>query len=262
MEPCAESNQEEADGGGADRPDVPGGAQPGLHGAWGLSDYQDPDSYWRRRFFILAGGFAILCGMTWGLSVLVGPAKPVQGNGPGNARAALPADGKLPAAYGVSAAPGKGAAAKRRPSQGAALVSPWACPPASIVLSLITSRARYGPGERPQFGVYAVSTAAVACDLVYGPSVVRVMVTSRGHVVWDSFACGSLVPAPAPEPARFTPGVPRVATVSWDRQAGTAGCAGPAGAGAGAGAGAVGTFDVVATTDGHSSPVSTFTLTG
>lgn len=55
-------------------------------------------------------------------------------------------------------------------------------------------------------------------------------------------------------PVRFTAGVPRVATVAWNRQAGTAGCAGSVPAAA------TGTFDVVATADGESSPVRTFTL--
>jgi hypothetical protein len=241
-------------------------------GAWGVRSYQDPDSYWRRRFFILAGGFALLCAITWGLSSLIGPARSIRAGRPGDARAAVPAGTKLPApAHGLPSGatapapaprsgqpgyvqgPGKGAGPGTSP-QGGAPGSATACPPARIVLSLLTSQARYSPGQRPQFEVYAVSTAPGACDLAYGSPVVRVMVTSQGHVVWDSAACDSRGAVPALAPLRFTPGVPRVATVSWNRQPGTAGCTGSAGPEA------AGTFDVVATTDGQSSPVRTFSL--
>ncbi len=100
-----------------------------------------------------------------------------------------------------------------------------------------------------------MSTAPGACDLAYGPSALRVMVTSHSHVVWDSAACDWRGLAPGSGPVRFTAGVPRVATIAWNRQAGTAGCAGSVPAAA------TGTFDVVATADGESSPVRTFTLT-
>jgi hypothetical protein len=239
-------------------------------GAWGVSDYRDLDSYWRRRFFILAAGFVILCGLTWALSALLGPARSIQVGGSADARSVLPARGKpSPVGYGPTSgamaasvseapsAPGKGAAPdQRRPSRAGGRALPAACPPASIVLSLLTSQARYGQGQEPQFEVYAVSTAHGACNLAFSPSAVRVMVTSQGHVVWDSAACGSGGVASARGPVRFRPGVPRVATVTWSRRAGTAGCAGPAGARAGA----AGTYEVLATTDGESSPVRTFTL--
>jgi hypothetical protein len=258
MDPDTESNQTDAGDTGADWQGGPaggdlGGLVRGFGAWWGAGPYQDPDSYWRRRFFILAGGFAILCALTWGLSALLGPAKSMQPRGPGSAHAAGLAQGKGAAAYGRRAgsatAPGKGAG-QRAPAPGAADASPGQCQPSRIVLSLLTSQARYGPGQQPQFEVYAVSTGPAPCDLAYGSSVVRVMVTSQGHVVWDSAACDSR----GPGPGRFTPGVPRVVTVSWNGRAGIAGCAGPAGTGT------AGAFDAVATADGQSSPVRTFTL--
>jgi hypothetical protein len=264
MESDTDGNQREAGGTGGDWQDEPASGELGATGslgAWGVRDYRDPDSYWRRRFLILAAGFAVLCGMTWGLSALLGPARSNQAGGLGHAGTALPTSGKLPSAPRrlpagamATSAPGKGAG-QPAPSRAAGAASPAACPPGSIVLSLLTSQARYSPGQRPQFEVYAVSTAPGACDLAYGPSVVRVMVTRGGHVVWDSAACGSRGEGSAPGPMRFTRGVPRVATVSWTGPAGTAGCAGPARAAA------AGTFAVVATADGESSPVRTFTLT-
>jgi hypothetical protein len=123
------------------------------------------------------------------------------------------------------------------------------------VLSLFTSQSRYSAGQQPTFEVYAVSTAPGTCELGYGPSAVRVVVTRKGQVMWDSAACAARGRAAfAPGPARFTQGVPRVTTVTWDRRARSSGCprALPTGA--------TGTFDAVAMADGLSSPVRTFAL--
>ena len=124
------------------------------------------------------------------------------------------------------------------------------CAPADIVLSLFTTQASYAPKALPDFSVYAVSTAAAACTLTYGPGSVSVIVTRHGHVVWDSAACQ---PAAAPR-VRFTLGVPRVLVLAWNRHATPSGCAGSLPAGAG------GAFAAVAMTTGQSSPVRPFRL--
>ena len=121
------------------------------------------------------------------------------------------------------------------------------------MLSLFASQPQYGPGQQPKFEVYAVSTARGTCELMYGPAVVRVMVTKQGQVTWDSAACRTQPPA-APERVRLAQGVPQVVTVSWNRRASTPGCAGSVPAGA------TGTFDAVALADGRSSPVRQFKL--
>ncbi|HUN34688.1 MAG TPA: hypothetical protein VMU95_22025 [Trebonia sp.] len=248
MESDTDSSQSGAGETGEGWPDGPPSGEPGgtgALGAWGVRDYRDPDAYWRRRFFILAAGFAALCGMTWGISALLGPTRSVRG---GSASTVLAPYGKL------GSGPGKGAG---QPVQTPVirLDSPSTCRPASIVLSLFPSQARYSLGQRPQFAVYAVSTARKACELDFGPAVVRVTVTRGGHVVWSSAACGLGGTANAAGRVRFTRGVPRVATVSWNGQPGSAGCAGPARVEA------AGTYAVMATADGQSSPLRTFTVT-
>jgi hypothetical protein len=119
------------------------------------------------------------------------------------------------------------------------------------VLSLFTSQTSYSQHALPKFNVYAVSTSATACTLTYGPGSVRVVVTRHGHVVWDSARCEPATAKRVP----FTLGVPQVLTVSWNRHA-----AGPSGCAGSLSAGAWGTFDVVATTAGQSSPVAVFKL--
>jgi hypothetical protein len=227
----------------------------------------DPNAYWRRRFFILGGGLAVLAVLAWQFT----------GKGPsagtsaadGSSMAALRAGETLPAAaYGSPAAApslttpaesppttpppatpsAKQSSATASASTGAAGPS---CAPGDIVLSLFTSQASYGQAAQPQFHVYAVSTASSPCQLPYGAGSVRVVVTRHGQVVWDSSACR---PAAA-KPVQFQLGVPQLLTVSWDRRAtGPSGCAGSLPAGA------TGTFDAVAQTAGRSSHVRTFTL--
>jgi hypothetical protein len=228
----------------------------------------DPSAYWRRRFFILGGGLAVLAVLAWQFT----------GKGPsagtpaadGTSMAALQAGDTLPAAaYGSPAAApslttpaeippttappvtpsAKQSSAKPKPSASASAGS--SCAPGDIVLSLFTSQASYGQTAQPQFHVYAVSTASSPCRLPYGAGSVRVVVTRLGQVVWDSSACK----AAAAKPVQFQLGVPQLLTVSWNRQAtGPSGCAGSLAAGA------TGTFDAVAQTAGQSSHVSTFTL--
>jgi hypothetical protein len=231
----------------------------------------DPSAYWRRRFFILGGGLAVLAVLAWQFT----------GKGPsagtpaavGSSMAALQAGETLPsAAYGSPAAAPSLTTPAEIPPTTAPPVTPSAkqssahpsatasasdgaagpsCAPGDIVLTLVTSQASYGQTAQPEFHVYAVSTASRACQLPYGAGSVRVVVTRLGQVVWDSSACK----AAAAKPVQFQLGVPQLLTVSWNRQAtGPSGCAGSLPAGA------TGTFDAVAQTAGQSSHVTTFTL--
>jgi len=230
----------------------------------------DPEAYWRRRFFILVGGLVVLVGVAWLLS----------GKGHGTPASspttALRAGDTLPsAAYGsawpgatptLSTSPSAAVSTKAQPTPSASSsgaipsqtpvantssVAGSRCAPADIVLSLLTSQASYTQSARPQFDVYAVSTASSPCQMAYGAGSVRVVVTRNGQVVWDSRSCGS----PAATTVQFQRGVPQLLTITWNRAATSpSGCAGSLAKGA------TGTFDAVALTAGQSSPVRTFTL--
>ena len=245
-----------------------------------LGAARDPNAYWRRRFFILGGGIAVV-----GLCVWLFPgahhAAPHTSAAARASMAALDRRGELPAAaYGstvaqpVAEADGdaqrhQDAGQGRRPppdrdprrsgrqpepdtpSASAGAVKGPRCAPSDIVLSLFTGQPSYGQGASPEFDVYAVSTSSAACALSYGPGSVQVVVTRQGRVVWDSAACKPSGAAAV----RFTLGVPQVLSIAWNRQAKSpSGCAGTLPAGAS------GTFDAVALTDGQSSPVRSFTL--
>lgn len=122
------------------------------------------------------------------------------------------------------------------------------------MLSLFPSQQSYTAGQHPTFDVYAVSTASAPCELAYGPSLVRVLVTRNGQVVWDSARCTA--GAARPKKVSFIRGVPHESALSWDRKAASPGCAGALPDKA------TGTYDVVAMLDGRSSPVRSFRLSG
>jgi len=126
-----------------------------------------------------------------------------------------------------------------------------ACAPANIVLSLFTSKPSYAKGAHPSFSVYAVSTSAASCTMTYGAGAVQVVVTQRGHVVWNSAACK---PTSA-QAVQFTRGVPQVLTIVWDPSVKQpARCAGSLPTGTAA------TLDAVVMSHGQSSPVRSFKL--
>jgi len=231
----------------------------------------NPGGYWRRRFFILAGSLVLLALLAWLF--------PARHSGPSagvsaaarESMAALQSRDALPsAAYGnawpvpsptpsavatpkpaakASAKPETSASPRPTASASAAGIAP--CKPADIVLSLFTGEASYSQDARPQFNVYAVSTAASQCQMAYGAGSVRVIVTRNGEVVWDSAECKP----PAVKTVRFQRGVPQLLTISWNRRATSpSGCAGSLRAGA------WGTFQAVAMITGQTSPVRTFTL--
>jgi hypothetical protein len=238
----------------------------------------NPNAYWRRRFFILAGSLALLALLAWLLPGRhPGPSAGVSAAARAS-MAALQSQDALPsAAYGsawpvpspkpsATATPTPAAKASPNPkttpsgskisagphptaSGSAAGIAP--CKPGDIVLSLLVGQASYSQDARPQFNVYAVSTAASQCQMAYGAGSVRVIVTRNGQVVWDSAGCKP----PAAKTVRFQRGVPQLLTISWNRSATSPpGCAGSLPAGA------WGTFQAVAMITGQTSPVRTFTL--
>jgi hypothetical protein len=266
----AESDDEEVDGDG----------EASDEDAWDLTD---DGAYWRRRFFMLCAGVVALGVCAW----LFPGARQAPGTSAAareSMAAAATRQPLPPAAYGPawpgaapaaspSASPSGSAklAGKRKKLQqvstvyrprsaGSPAASPGSahggkaaavCAPADIVLSLFTSQASYDRKARPRFDVYAVSTAAAGCTLTFGPGAVRVIVTSRGHVVWNSAACHP----PAARPVRFTLGVPRLLTVTWNR-----GAARPAGCAGSLPAGFTGSLRAVAVSHGQSSPARAFRL--
>lgn len=237
-------------------------------------------AYWRRRFFILLGGVVALGVCAWLLPGVHQPSKreaaaasasidalakrqalPPAASGP-----AWPGPGSMPDVYPTAATSSPSSTKKAKPAKPSTAyhpkptasaspsgAHPGACATAHIVLSLFTSKPSYAKGAHPSFSVYAVSTQAAACTLTFGAGSVQVVVTRKGHVVWDSAACK---PTPA-QVVRFTLGVPQVLTMVWNPAVTKpSGCAGSLPAGVS------GTLDAVAMSHGQSSPVAAFEFSG
>src|SRR6516162_8685794 len=145
----------------------------------------NPGAYWRRRFFILVGGLALLALLAWLFPARhPGPSAGVSA-GARASMAALQSQDALPsAAYGsawpvpspkpsATATPKPAAKASAKPKTSAsprptAIASIAPCKPGDIVLSLFTSQASYSQDAQPQFNVYADYTAASQCQMAYG----------------------------------------------------------------------------------------------
>jgi hypothetical protein len=238
---------------------------------------EDPDAYWRRRFFILGGGLAVLMVLAWVFGG-GGPSRLSSKEAASHAAAAgREANSPLPAvALGspsplpsLSPSPSLSSPSPRSPrspsssssappaqsalaATGSGSPSPAAsgptCDRSGIVLSLFPSEPVYQPRQSPEFTIYAVSTSPSPCELSYGPGSVRVVVTEHGQVVWDSSSCKT---HEATSKASFSQGVPHEVSLSWDRQTKSCGTSARA---------EPGTFQVDASADGRWTPVRSFKI--
>jgi hypothetical protein len=237
-------------------------------------DVEQPDAYWRRRVITLGLGLGLLGILAWGFSGGGGKAAQSQSSPatalpatalgtaiPGLASSSLAAAGSAsPSASGASPSPspsGTAAAARAgarpRPSANP-VASPLAasghCGPGSVVLSLFTNRPSYGPGQLPQFQVYAVSTTAANCS--FNPAQLQVQVMASGRIVWDSADCARN----AGRAVELTRGVPAQAAVIWNRAITLPGCQ------VLATSARAGSYTVQARTATVQSPVRAFRLSG
>ena len=218
----------------------------------------EADAYWQRRFFTLVAGLGVVGLLAWACSGVVSgkPASQVAAAGSsgtmpaaasGSASAAQATAGTAGAgrAFPASSAPGVSLSAS--PSGSPARPSPppvsgtsrpaaasgagggpgkpasgnAACPATDIVLTLLASKASYGPREQPAFQIDVVSTAASACVFDASSQSLRVVVTHGGQLAWNSAAC--LHDATA-RVMRLRRGVPEVVPVVWNRRLTVSGC--------------------------------------
>jgi hypothetical protein len=260
----------------------------------GLGAVRDPNAYWRRRFFILGGGIAVV-----GLCVWLFPgANHATARTTATAKASMAAldhRGTLPsAAYGSpwpgptpkkTAEPAVVATASAKPSASAAAklsasgdkgkagsgYHPAVSPSPTPSPSASTAAAVKGPRCAPSDIVLSLFTGQSSYGQGASPKFDVYAVSTSSTACTLSYGAGSVqvvvtrrgrvvwdsaaCKPSAAAAVRFTLGVPQVLSISWNRQAKEpSGCAGTLPAGAS------GTFDAVALTDGQSSPVRAFTL--
>lgn len=219
----------------------------------------EADAYWQRRFFTLVAGLGVVGLLAWACSGVVS-GKPASQNtaagssgktsaaayggaSTGQATAGAAGAGRASpasAAPGVSqsAAP-SGSPARPSPrlsvsgtshpaaasgaggSPGKPASGTAACPATDIVLTLLASKASYGPHELPAFQIDVVSTDTSACVFNASPQSLRVVVTHGGQLAWSSGAC---LHDAAARVTRLRRGVPEVVPVVWNRRLTVSGC--------------------------------------
>ena len=89
------------------------------------------------------------------------------------------------------------------------------------MLTLLASKASYGPHEQPAFQIDVVSTDTLACVFNASPQSLRVVVTHGGQLAWSSGACQHDAAARV---TRLRRGVPEVVPVVWNRRLTVSGC--------------------------------------
>jgi hypothetical protein len=145
-----------------------------------------------------------------------GSGRPGSGQ-PGGGRPA----GRTPGGTSARAAAAGAGGANAARGGGSGVEPDGTCAPASMVLSLFTSRASYSAGQYPAFRIDAVSTASRTCSFDISPHRLHVQVMSKGRVIWDSADCSRGEPDRS---SRFRRGVPAEASVTWRRIVSLPGC--------------------------------------
>jgi hypothetical protein len=197
-------------------------------------------TYWRRRFFALIAGLAILAVVAWAFSGVVGGSRAnlAASSGRDSPRHRTHPGGTVSAGSRSAGVSDSGAATKASPpspvvssAAGTTLASPSpgqtqaagpapqgparACSPDDVVISLFSSQASYGPGQLPEFSVDVVSTSARTCVFNVGPRFLALVITAGGKRVWSSADCVAGRGSLQTDLAR---GVPTAVPLSWDRE--------------------------------------------
>lgn len=218
----------------------------------------EPDVYWRRRLFALAGGLAVLGVLAWAVggatthqaaatASLNSPAPQPGGASPTAFAAGSPpspsalstspsaspspsassgSPGTSPSPSPSASSPHAGAGAHARHATATAAARKHStgsgCPAADVVITLTENSNSYAPGARPQFGVNVVSTDSRTCTLNTGTRYLSVVVRSGGVRVWDSADCAGRAGTSAV--TKLARGVPLQRHITWDRLLSSPGC--------------------------------------
>jgi hypothetical protein len=182
--------------------------------------------YWRRRFFALLVGLAILALVAWALAGALGGSSPAAS--PAATKSVSSAPPNAVASAASSAPAGSNAASTQQtsgsPSRKAASSGHYGmrpCGPGSVVLSLFSSQASYSLRQTPQFEVDVVSTQNRSCTFDIGAQHVLLRISAGSQLVWTSANCAE---GQASLVTRLRRGVPTVVPIAWDGQHSSPGC--------------------------------------
>lgn len=182
--------------------------------------------YWRRRFFALLVGLAILALVAWAFAGALGGSSPAAS--PAATKSVSSAPPSAAASAGSAAPAGSDAASSHpatsspgRTAGSSGHYGPHPCAPYSVVLSLFSSQASYSLRQTPQFEVDVVSTQSRSCTFDIGAQHVLVRISAGSQLVWTSADCAE---GQASLVTRLRRGVPTVVPIAWDGQHSSPGC--------------------------------------
>ena len=190
-----------------------------------------PATYWRRRVVVLVVGVAVLGLPIWAVNKALGGSQaPSQGSPPSSAGHVASPSPRSRAERGNWQPPpretadlGGGPRARRSASSPPGARPRQTCARGAALLTIRSTRHRYGPGEQVTFVVGAVSTRSRPCRIDLGARFTSVVVASGDTPMWDSSSClrgaGSQV-------ATLRRGAPVFLKVTWDRKTSLSGCPG------------------------------------
>jgi hypothetical protein len=193
--------------------------------------------YWRRRFFALVVGLAVLAVVAWALNGAVArptPAADKSGTNVADTGTTLqPSTSDSPSS---AATDGSSPAATKTPvsserhsptpsasasSHAAVHHGPPACASADVVLSLFSAQGSYSARQTPEFDMDVVSTADRTCVFNVGASHLVLRVTQGSKQIWSSADCAE---GQASLVTRLRRGIPTVVPITWNGQRSARGC--------------------------------------
>lgn len=176
--------------------------------------YSDPEAYWRRRVYVLAGGIALIGLVAWACS---GPdhkrstaqvrnaaatMSPTAVRAPSGAGAAPTPTATVTVTATPTAAPGDQRAGDR-------------CDASDVVVGLTPTGTVFTGRRHPRFGLSVVNTGRRTCAFDVGPKSLLIRISSGADRVWSSARC---VSGAGPNLQMLRRGVPYLATLDWDRR--------------------------------------------
>ena len=182
--------------------------------------------YWRRRFFALLVGLAILALVAWAFAGALGGSSPAASTAATKSVSSAPpsavasAAGSAPAGSGaVGTHHASGSPRSTTAPSGHHGLRP--CGLSRVVLSLFSSQASYSLRQTPQFEVDVVSTQSRSCTFDIGAQHVLLRISAGSRLVWTSADCAE---GQASLVTRLRRGVPTVVPIAWDGQHSSPGC--------------------------------------
>jgi hypothetical protein len=191
-------------------------------------------TYWRRRFFVLAGTVGVVIVLVWAVNGMLSvpsapqaapsPLATAPSSEPVSLSNVQPTPSSSPSPAVSRSAPAPHASKKARhngKNAAGAAGGERACAPASVTLRLSSPQYWYQTGVTPRFTVRATSGAGHPCRFNMGTKFVSVVITTGPRHIWSSSDCAS---GEASNVVVLAPGKRAVLHTSWNRRSSSPGC--------------------------------------